>query len=62
MPALSGAMLGPNTDFEKIKLLTDIDLDGAKKSIEITANLINYVQRGNGLELNLIIIGASLSD
>lgn len=61
-PALSGTMLGPSTDFEKILFLTGIDLGGAKKRLEVTANLINYVQRGAGLELNLIIVGANLLD
>lgn len=61
-PVLSKTMLGPNTDFERIKFLTRISFDGAKKQLAISANLINYVQRGDGLELNLIVVGTELSD
>ena len=59
---LSKTMLGPNTDFEKIKFLTNMEFNGAKKQLTLLANLANYVQRGNGLELNLIVVGAELSD
>lgn len=61
-PVLSKTMLGPSTDFEMIKFLTDIESNGAKKQAALFANLINYVQRGNGLELNLVVVGAELSD
>jgi hypothetical protein len=61
-PVLSGTMLGPSTDFEKIKFLTDINFGGSARRLEVVANLINYVQRGGGLELNLIVVGAELSD
>lgn len=61
-PALSKTMLGPNTDFEKIKFLTDIESGGAKKQAVLFANLTNYVRRGNDLELNLVVVGAELSD
>lgn len=61
-PVLSKTMLGPSTDFEKIKFLTDIESNGAKKQVVLFANLINYVQRGNGLELNLVVVDAELSD
>jgi hypothetical protein len=59
---LSKTMLGPNTDFERIKFLTHIESDGAKKQAVLFANLTNYVQRGNDLELNLVVVGAELSD
>jgi len=61
-PVLSKTMLGPNTDFEKIKFLTSIEFDSVKKRLAVVANLINYVQRGNDLELNLIVVGTELSD
>ena len=61
-PVLSKTMLGPNTDFEKIKFLTNIEFDGTKKQLVILANLINYVQRENDLELNLIVVGTELFD
>lgn len=57
---LSKTMLGPNADFTPILFLTYIELDSAVKQLKILTNLINYVQRGNGLELNLTVIGIDL--
>lgn len=59
---LSKTMLGPNTDFERIEFLTDVESGGTKKQATLFANLTNYVQRGGGLELNLVVVGAELSD
>ena len=59
---LSKTMLGPNADFKVIKFLTTVELNGTKKQLALLANLANYVQRGNGLDLNLIVVGAELSD
>ena len=59
---LSKTMLGPNQDFEKIRLLTNVIVDTNKKEVVIFANLTNYVQKSSGLELNLIVIGTELSD
>jgi hypothetical protein len=47
---LSQAMLGPNTEFAKIQLVPDSAL------LQIFANLINYVQKSTGFELNLILV------
>ncbi len=54
---LSKTMLGPNTDFEKIQFLTLLKQNGIKKNLRILANLVNYVQRSSGLELNLVVMG-----
>jgi hypothetical protein len=62
LPSLSKTMLGPNTDFENIKFLTRMEIGGAKKQLAVIANLTNYVQRGDNLELNLIVVGTELSD
>ncbi|WKT57405.1 hypothetical protein QVH35_08370 [Candidatus Nitrosotenuis chungbukensis] len=59
---LSKTMLGPNTDFERIEFLTGVESGGTKKQATLFANLTNYVQRGGGLELNLVVVGAELSD
>ncbi len=61
LPVLSKTMLGPNTDFETIKFLADVECDGEKKQVTLFANLTNYVQRGDDLELNLVVVGAELS-
>jgi hypothetical protein len=57
LTVLSGAMLGPNTDFEKI-LLT-VCVTGSEK-INLVANLASYVQKKSGLELNLVIINTGI--
>ena len=53
---LSKTMLGPNTDFEKIQFLTALERNGNKEGLRIFANLVNYVQRGSNLELNLTVM------
>jgi hypothetical protein len=55
---LSKTMLGPNSDFEKIQLISSID--GTKQLI-VFVNLTNYVQRSSGLELNLVVVGTDLA-
>ncbi|MFM7861208.1 MAG: hypothetical protein ACKO7Y_00425 [Candidatus Nitrosotenuis sp.] len=47
---LSQAMLGPNTEFAKIQLVPE------SNSVQIIANLTNYVQKSSGIELNLTIM------
>lgn len=59
---LSKTMLGPNQDFEKILLLTDVQIGTNKKGLVIFTNLVNYVQKNSGLELNLVVVGTELSD
>ncbi|MEW6043784.1 MAG: hypothetical protein AB1608_05930 [Thermoproteota archaeon] len=54
--SLSKLMLGPSTDFEHIQFLTRLD-DKSTKELTIFANLVNYVQKKDGLELNLMVIG-----
>ena len=49
---LSQAMLGPNTEFAKIQLVS-------QSPVQIFANLTNYVQKSTGFELNLVIVDAS---
>ncbi|HXW02092.1 MAG TPA: hypothetical protein VD828_01805 [Candidatus Nitrosotenuis sp.] len=59
---LSKTMLGPNQDFEKILLMTNVQVDTNKKELVIFTNLTNYVQKSSGLELNLVVVGTELSD
>lgn len=59
---LSKTMLGPNQDFEKILILTNVQVDTNKKELVIFTNLTNYVQKSSGLELNLVVVGTELSD
>lgn len=59
---LSSTMLGPNQDFEKIQILTNVEFGKNKRELKIFANLTNYVQKSSGLELNLVVVGTELSD
>ena len=44
-------MLGPNAEFAKIRLIQE-----ENPSLQILANLTNYVQKSGGFEMNLVII------
>lgn len=52
---LSKTMLGPNTEFGEIRILTQIE-DGKKIDLSLFTNLINSVQESDKIELNMIII------
>lgn len=55
---LSKTMLGPNSDFKTI--LFETAVDGAQ--LTISAHLTNYVQKADGLEMSLTVVGTNLSD
>ncbi|MEM3064693.1 MAG: hypothetical protein QW177_04900 [Candidatus Nitrosotenuis sp.] len=54
---LSRMMLGPNADFEQIEFVTHVAAGGIMSGLKIFANLVNYVQKPDGLELNLMVVG-----
>ena len=56
VPLLTKKMLGPNTEFGELKIMTTIDSDGKSIPIEIFTNLTNSVQTPNSIELSLIIV------
>ena len=56
IPLLTKKMLGPNTEFGKLKITTQIESDGKTISLEITTNLTNSVQRPNSIELSMVIV------
>ena len=60
IPLLSKTMLGPNTDFEEIKIDTNVNFDKTKKSISIFTNLTNSMHNSNKIELHLLIVKAEL--
>lgn len=49
--SLSKTMLGPNTEFAKIRLIQE-----ENPKLQILANLTNYVQKNGGFEMNLVIV------
>jgi hypothetical protein len=54
---LSKTMLGPSADFERIEFLICVPV-----ALKIFAHLTNYVQKGDGLELNLVVVGTKLAN
>lgn len=56
VPLLSKTMLGPNTDFHKIKITTQLDLNDKKKNLSLFTNLTNSMQNPCKIELNMVIV------
>ena len=56
IPLLTKKMLGPNTEFADLKILTQIESDGKLMNLEIFTNLTNSIQTPNSIELNMIIV------
>jgi hypothetical protein len=56
VPLLTKNMLGPNTEFGKLKITTQIECDGKSLHLELLTNLTNSVQNPNSIELSMIII------
>ncbi len=56
IPLLSSSMLGPNTEFGKIKITAKMSGIQSQKDFVIYTNLTNSIQRSASIELNMIII------
>jgi len=56
VPLLTKKMLGPNTEFVKLKISTQIESDGKPMNLEIFTNLTNSVQTPDSIELSMIIV------
>ena len=54
--SLTKKMLGPNTEFGRLKITGNIEDDGKKIPIQIFTNLTNSVQSPNFIELSMIIV------
>lgn len=55
VPFLTKTMLGPNTEFGKIKITTQINSE-SNKNVLIQANLTNSVQSKSSITLNMIVL------
>lgn len=53
---LTEKMLGPNTEFDELKINTQIESDGKTVNLEIITNLTNSVQTPDSIELSMIIV------
>ncbi len=56
VPLLTKKMLGPNTEFGELKIITQIESGGKYLNLEISTNLTNSVQTPNSIELSMIIV------
>ena len=56
VPLLTKKMLGPNTEFGKLKISTKIEQEGKPLNLEISTNLTNSIQTPNTIELSMIIV------
>lgn len=56
VPLLTKKMLGPNTEFAEIKILTAMSSDEELLKVEIITNLTNSVQTPKSIELSMIIV------
>ena len=57
---LTKKMLGPNTEFGELKIITEIKLDEKIMPINIFTNLTNSVQTPNSIELSMIMVKLEL--
>ncbi len=57
---LTNAMLGPNTEFENLKINTKLQINNSLKNIVIIANLTNRMQSGSKIQLTMMIIGTNV--
>ena len=60
IPLLTKKMLGPNTEFGKLKISSQIETNGKLVNIDIFSNLTNSVQTPNSIELSMIIVELKL--
>ena len=56
IPLLTKKMLGPNTEFGELKIVTLIELSGKPTRLEIFTNLTNSVQTPSSVELSMIVV------
>jgi hypothetical protein len=55
-PLLSKSMLGPNPDFQDLRIITNIEIDNSFKKIIFLVHLTNSMQSSSYIELNMTII------
>jgi len=56
IPLLSKSMLGPNTEFQELKITTSVPLESSQKNVTFFAYLTNSMQSSSYIELNMIVI------
>ena len=56
VPLLTKKMLGPNTEFGELKIITRIESSDGPVPVELFTNLTNSVQTPDSIELSMIIV------
>ena len=55
-PLLSKSMLGPNTDFQELEIITNAKINDSIKKISLYVHLTNSMQSASYIELNMNLI------
>ena len=55
-PLLSKSMLGPNTDFQDLQIITNAKIDNSFKKITFLVHLTNSMKSSSYIELNMTLI------
>ena len=61
IPLISKAMLGPNTEFADIKLITNTAIGGKDSNVCLHTNLTNSMENSSFVELSLTITGTEIN-
>lgn len=56
IPLLSKSMLGPNSEFQELKITTSIPIENSQKNVTFFVYLTNSMQSSSHIELNMPII------
>jgi hypothetical protein len=56
IPLLSKSMLGPNTEFQELKITTSVPIENSQKKVTFFVYLTNSMQSSSYIELNMIVI------
>jgi hypothetical protein len=56
MPLLSKSMLGPNTEFQELKITTSVPVENSQKNVTFFVYLTNSMKSSSYIELNMIVI------
>ncbi len=59
-PLLSQSMLGPNPDFQDLKITTKAKIDNSLKNVKLFSHLTNSMQSSSHIELNMNIVRIKL--
>jgi hypothetical protein len=60
MPFISKMMLGPNAEFQKIPIKTQLKIDGKNRSCTILTYLTNTMNDSSKIVFNMLIIGIKI--